>query len=47
MLVGCSQNKTENKPVPKDPAPQVKQSDDSSSKIMRNTMPHFTTNLTQ
>ncbi|MDU4672128.1 MAG: FAD:protein FMN transferase [Finegoldia magna] len=32
MLVGCSQKKGENKQVSKDPAPQVKQSDESSSK---------------
>ncbi len=32
MLVGCSQNKTENKPVPKEPAPQVNENAESSSK---------------
>lgn len=32
MLVGCSQEKGENKPVPKDPAPQVKENAESSSK---------------
>ena len=32
MLVGCSQEKGENKPVPKDPAPQVNEKAESSSK---------------
>ena len=32
MLVGCSQEKGENKPVPKDPAPQVNENAESSSK---------------
>lgn len=32
MLVGCSQEKGENKPVPKEPAPQVNENAESSSK---------------